>query len=87
VSAKWRKGRALICAECNSITSESAVLRAENPFNPEDELTGCPTCKAVDQFLMACDAVGCKSGVSMGMRHEDGVYRATCSKHRPEYLR
>ena len=87
VSAKWRKGRALICKDCDSIVSESGVLRAESPFNPEDELTGCPTCKAADQFRLACAASGCTFEVSMGMRHEDGVYRSTCSKHGPEFLR
>ena len=97
-TTKWRKARMLICKDCDSIISESAVLRAENPFNPEDELLGCPNCKAVDhrvrhrprrhhQFRMACAASGCTSEVSMGMPHEDGVYRATCSNHGPERLR
>ena len=86
-TTKWRKSRTLICKDCGSIISESGVLRAVNPFNPEDELTGCPTCKAADQFRLACAAVGCCSVVSMGMPHEDGVYRATCSNHGPECLR
>ncbi len=86
-TTKWRKGRALICKDCDSIISESGVLRAENPFNPEYALLGCPNCKAVEQFRLACAASGCTSEVSMGMPHEDGVYRATCSKHGPERLR
>lgn len=86
-TTKWRKGRTLICKDCDSIISEGGVLRAENPFNPEYELLGCPNCKAVDQFRLACAASGCTSEVSMGMPHEDGVYRSTCSKHGPERLR
>lgn len=86
-ATKWRKGRALICKDCDSTISEPEVLRAENPFSPEYALLGCPNCKAVDQFRLACAASGCTSEVSRGMPHEDGVYRATCSKHGPEYLR
>ena len=86
-TTKWRKARALICKDCGSIISESGVLRAENPFNPEYALLGCPNCKAVEQFRLACAASGCASEVSMGMPHEDGVYRSTCSKHGPERLR
>ena len=86
-TTKWRRHRKIICAECGSVTSESAVLRAVNPFNPEYALLGCPNCKAVDQFRVACTAIGCRSAVTMGMPHEDGVYRSTCSKHGPEFLR
>lgn len=68
------------CCECDTIIEETAALRAPNPFDPSEELVGCPTCKSVDSFLAVCDEPDCVQTVSCGWQSPEG-YRRTCYQH------
>lgn len=71
------------CKTCNNIVAESGMLRALNPFDPEDELLGCPVCKDVNSFDPVCDEPSCTRPVDCGTPTLDG-YRQTCHWHQPE---
>ena len=75
----------LICNErrCNWHGSDAEMLKATNPFDPEDEIVGCPECKSVDSLVLACDEPGCWEEVSCGAP-VNGGYRQTCYKHMPK---
>ena len=76
---KWR------CLNCESIIENGTLfLRAPNPFNPTDEVLGCPHCKAIADIADAlCDEPGCELLVTCGTPTPTG-YRHTCSKHAPK---
>lgn len=59
------------------------VLRAPNPFDPADELWGCPKCKAVECLYLVCDEPGCWEHSTCGTPTPAG-YRSTCGKHMPK---
>jgi hypothetical protein len=69
--------------ECGAYFSESALLKAQNPYDPEDELRFCPECKDVigDPLRPICDEPGCTATVSGGGPSPSG-YRWTCHEHR-----
>jgi hypothetical protein len=71
---KWR------CPDCKTVTQDSKLLRAPNPFRPEDIITGCPGCRGVVEFDEMCDAEGCNNAASCGWPSEQG-YRRTCYQH------
>lgn len=71
------------CTECKWIGKWDDVLQATNPFDSDDIIFGCPSCKSVDQFRYVCDEPGCKEEVSCGTATDEG-YRRTCGKHCPE---
>jgi hypothetical protein len=62
---------------------DDEILRAANPFDPEDDVCGCPRCKSVDSTVYACDEPGCWKDASCGTPTEAG-YRSTCGAHRPD---
>ena len=53
------------CNVCKSESAWSDILRAPNPFGPEEEfgydveVTGCPRCHALDKFQNLCEVGGC----------------------------
>lgn len=72
---KWQ------CTECTWISAQQELLTAPNPFDPAQELCGCPKCKEVNCFRAICDEPGCTREVSCGWPTPSGGYRQTCSKH------
>jgi hypothetical protein len=76
----------LICKECGWRGQESEMLLAPNPFDPEDQVCGCPGCKAVDSLLVACDELGCWQESTCGTPTPEG-YRRTCGRHMPDRSR
>jgi hypothetical protein len=72
-----------ICLECDWKGTDADLLIAPSPFDPEDTLSGCPKCKSVDCFRVACDFTGCWKEATAGTPTKAG-YRHTCYLHRPE---
>lgn len=75
----------LVCDEVNGCGwrgNSNTVLRAPNPFDLSDELTGCPKCREVGTIRTCCDEPGCWEPDTMGTPTPDG-YRRTCWKHQP----
>ena len=56
------------------------ILTAPNPFNPTEELQGCPKCEEVNTIRVACDEHGCWEVATCGWPSPSG-YRRTCGKH------
>lgn len=75
----------LVCGKhyCGWCGPKDEVLRAPNPFDPAQELWGCPKCKDVECLYGACDEPGCTQIADQGTPTPGG-YRRTCSKHFPE---
>ncbi len=71
---RWR------CKECDTISHESKLLTADNPFKRDESITGCPSCFSIDSFMDVCDQSGCEKDVSSGWPSPGG-YRRTCHKH------
>jgi hypothetical protein len=70
-----------ICEECHELTG--APLSAPSPFDPDDEITGCPNCKAVNSLRQACVADGCHEAATCGTPdHLSYRYAWTCHHHR-----
>lgn len=73
---KWK------CEECGEITYEP--LRALSPFDPDDELIGCPNCKSVNTLVGACQIAECTLAASSGNTNCYGFrYVWTCWGHSP----
>ena len=72
------------CDECGTITPDSELLRADNPFDDPtgnvSEILGCPKCHGVECFALMCDGPGCTNPASCGFYTESG-YRITCGEH------
>lgn len=75
------KDRNWRCEFCMAVSVESKLLRGPNPFDAEDELIGCPSCKSVEGFIELCEIEGCLNGATCGGPGSDGVYRRTCGDH------
>ncbi len=69
------------CDECGWIGDESEIITAPNPFEALEVVSGCPRCKAVDQFTNTCDEPGCDKDAGCGWPTKDGGYRRTCYEH------
>lgn len=73
---KWR------CADCEEVCRET--LTAPNPFDPDDIVTGCPNCKAVNSLTGACQVGNCERPAGGGHPGGHGYrYVWTCWEHRP----
>lgn len=77
----------VVCAECEWRGPLSAVDHVDDP-RPHpgaaaDRWQVCPQCRTPEQIRVACEADGCWREVTCGMRHQDGIYRHTCSSHAP----
>jgi hypothetical protein len=70
------------CDECGSITEESELLSAPNPFKPDEPVLGCPVCKEIGQFTEVCDFEGCQKEATAGTPTADGYVRR-CWAHSP----
>jgi hypothetical protein len=70
-----------MCQSCDWIGGGAELLRAPNPFDPEENISGCPKCKAVEDIVSACDEPGCRREGSSGWPDGDGGYRRTCYEH------
>ena len=72
---RWR------CGDCYAIFLNEEMLRAENPFEAEDEITGCPSCKSVNSFDLVCDFPGCTRVSSSSEPTPEGGYVHRCHEH------
>ena len=77
----WRAPKRWRCGECSEITANEALLRAANPFDPDDEISGCPECKSVSNFSLVCDFPGCNSDAGSGEPTPEGGYIHRCFQH------
>lgn len=72
-----------LCTECDKTCSEP--LTAPNPFDPEDQIHGCPHCKSAQSLVGACQVGDCDRQATMGTPGAHGFrYICTCSQHAPE---
>ena len=71
-----------ICNTCKAYFNNNEKLRADNPFDSEEWIYGCPHCFTVDDFSILCDEPNCKLKVTAGTPTAHG-YRTTCSTHKP----
>jgi hypothetical protein len=71
---RWR------CGECGKAYTVGQLLCAKSPFS-DDEIYGCPNCKAVECFAEICDEPMCLEVAGCGWPTEDGGYRRTCYAH------
>lgn len=75
MSERWR------CLDCNCIATANELLRAPNPFDPRQEIVGCPNCKAVDRFDRVCEVDDCNRTASCGWTDSKGTRHHTCGEH------
>jgi len=68
------------CDACEYRGRIEEMLSAPNPFDPTDDLYGCPKCKSINCFTSVCDEANCWRSVSWGQPTKDG-YRQTCHEH------
>jgi len=73
-----------ICEECGWHGADTEVLQAPNPFNPEEQISGCPHCHSVETLVRACDEPGCWEPAACGTPVLN-EYRYTCRRHRPTH--
>jgi len=71
------------CEGCNWKGWQKDKLTAQNPFDDDAIIVGCPQCKSVEAIVCVCDEEGCWSETTCGTVTMNG-YRRTCGKHRPE---
>mgnify|MGYP001188598977 CR=1 FL=1 len=69
------------CDRCQAVSLLPELLRAPSPFDPDDELIGCPACKRCEGFTALCETPDCEKPATCGGTFEDGVYRHTCGHH------
>lgn len=70
-----------LCKECDHVSG--TYLVAPNPFDPEDQVTGCENCKQVDSLVAACWKCNRPAGIGTPDCNEYR-YIHTCFEHRPE---
>lgn len=73
----------MFCDECGWRGSADDRLVGENPFMVGDTVCGCPACKEIDPFRVACDEPGCWAPTECGTPTLGG-YRRTCREHKPK---
>jgi len=73
----------LVCKECGWQGLDDALLRAPNPFEPDETIYACPKCLWINNATVACDEPGCWKEATCGTPVENG-YRRTCFMHAPE---
>ena len=59
---------------------DNELLRANNPFDSDDILIGCPQGKGINTIVCVCDEPGCWEQSTCGTPSING-YRNTCGKH------
>lgn len=70
------------CSECDWKGRRTELLTAENPFESNCPIFGCPQCHGIDCCRPVCDEPACWEVVTCGTPTSEG-YRLTCSKHHP----
>jgi hypothetical protein len=68
---------------CGWHGTSDEVLKAQDPFDPDETLWACPECKDLFGLSLACDEPDCWDGATCGTPTKDG-YRNTCGKHVPK---
>ena len=63
------------CARCTNVYSTNELLYAENPFNSDELICGCPHCLGVNTFSRVCEVEECNCIV------EDRLLSYTCEYH------
>lgn len=77
----WREEPHCTC-DNGHIFPEAEMLVAQHPFDPDDQVHGCPQCRTIRNIYRACDRTGCHRAASSGT--PDGhSYRWTCHTHHP----
>jgi hypothetical protein len=70
------------CEECNWRGTETELLSANNPFDPEYVIVGCPKCKEINTMRAACDEPDRWKEATCGFPVEEPQrYRNTCYQH------
>ncbi len=72
-----------MCEQCNWKGYEHQLLLGCNPFNPDEEITGCPECKIIEQFMQTCDEPNCWLEAGCGTPFGLSGYKRHCHKHPP----
>lgn len=73
------------CQECGKIYFSGEFLRAKNPFDDSDEISGCPNCKSINCFYGVCDFELCKRDSTCGTpTNSEFGYIRHCGGHREE---
>jgi len=73
-----------ICTNCHRNLYENELLVAQHPFDEEEKVYGCPTCKALDEIYCACDRDECWSKATCGTSTANGYLRVCGSHYRIE---
>ena len=73
------------CSECDWRGFAEDMLEAENPFEPDQMITGCPTCMSIDKEVRICDIKGCNREATCGTPvPDDREYVTSCGQHYQE---
>jgi hypothetical protein len=70
-----------LCEECRHVCDADDILRAPNPFDPEDTLHFCPDCKQPNQLTRTCWK--CDKPASSGTPTKTHGYVWACHEHAP----
>ena len=74
----------LLCEECDHVIQVGEhYLVAPHPFEANCSVIGCPHCRSVDPFVIACEWPDCTRTVSNGTPMADGTYARRCCDHSP----
>jgi len=68
------------CKECGWNGTSDEWLEATNPFDPEDEIIGCPECKEINTMKALCATDGCLNYATCGTQTTKG-YKWLCGNH------
>ena len=71
------------CPECGWIGTSEERLVGINPFDPTEEVHGCPKCKEINDAEELCDEFNCDKPATCGTPSPRG-YRRTCWEHAPK---
>lgn len=72
-----------LCDCCGDVCDKP--LSAPNPFDFDDYLQGCPSCKRAETLTQACQFPGCKRAASSGTPGAHGYrYFWACGLHHPK---
>lgn len=70
------------CLQCKVIITWGEALKAQNPFDKDYIIYGCPKCFTVDDFILSCGVLTCNEPALCGTQTKSG-YSLTCLQHQP----
>jgi len=73
----------MACSECDWKGIEKEMLCAPNPFELDENIYGCPSCKEINTIFIACDEPDCWERATCGTPTNE-EYKITCGKHMPQ---